>query len=134
MDQWKTIIGGGASRSELLHNYDISTKLVNNFKGALRMDQYKLIRFGANGQHDSEMETEELYNVFADPYEAVDLRRNSSVADVFEKMRKRLDELKQEVVPCWCDESSPTPGVCAGKGYSGNCDTNKPECASSDVP
>jgi len=134
VDQWSTILGGKASRSELLHNYDISTKLVKNFQGALRMDEYKLIKFGADGQQHAEMDTEELYNVINDPYERVNLRYNTTVADVFKKMRKRLNDLKLEVVPCWCDESSPNPGVCAGKGYSGNCEVNKPKCAGSETP
>jgi len=133
VNQWDTIVGGQASRHELLHNYDISTKLVRNFRGALRMDQYKLILLGSDGQSD-DAQTEELYDVIADPYETVNLRQNTTVADILEKLQTRLDDFKKEVVPCWCDESSASPGVCAGKGYTGNCDTNKPTCTSSDVP
>lgn len=131
--QWNTILGGPGSRSELLHNYDISTVLVRNFQGALRVGNYKLLRFGPlpDGGHK---QTEELYDVVADPYETLNLRNNKSMVDIFERMKARLDQFQKEVVPCWCNESSSTPGVCAGTGYIGNCDEHGPKCASSSTP
>jgi arylsulfatase B/arylsulfatase I/J len=132
IDQWKTILGGPAVREEILHNYDQSTKLVEHFKGSLRWNNFKLIRLENTSSDSIGSEFyDELYDVIAVPSETTNLFHNSSMKVVLSTIQARMDQYAAEVVPCWCDESSAMPGVCAGKGYTGNCDVHQPVCNAS---
>lgn len=153
VDQWTAITDAAApaARTELLHNFDLSTKLVKDFVGALRVGELKLVRQAVggvaddNGDVDCEAaaaaDTEDardgakhvdtLYNMTADPAEAHDLAADPAFATALASLQARLDELGKQTVPCWCDLSSAEPGKCAGTGYMGNCETNKPQCTTS---
>lgn len=162
VDQWAALTdpSAPAARTELLHNYDISSKPVKHFRGALRVGDLKLLRQlressdvagvagtdcdkkspatggagggGTMGARSGHVDM--LYNITADPSESHDLINEPALAQALTAMRARLDHFKKATVPCWCDLSSSVPGKCAGTGYTGNCDVQPASCTMSAPP
>jgi hypothetical protein len=182
VDQWGALTATGsaaAARTELLHNYDLSTRRVKGFYGALRMGTFKLVRtdtrvddsrgrggvddvecggggegalgigegasLSADGARKDAADTvalgelaapqyDSLFNVVDDPSETIDLAGQAAYAETLARLRGRMDELSAQVVPCWCDLSSPVPGECAGVGYTGDCDAQPGHCQMASPP
>ncbi|KAK7237733.1 sulfuric ester hydrolase [Aureococcus anophagefferens] len=111
VDLWPAVARGDDVRSELLHNFDTSSKPTAGFRGALRVGDLKLVLLE---KHKQTL----LYNVTADPREAADLaaRRPGDAAALLAK----LEAYGAAAVPCW-GGTGPTPNPA---NFSGDCDAH----------
>ena len=111
VDLWPAVARGDDVRSELLHNFDTSSKPTAGFRGALRVGDLKLVLLEKHKQTF-------LYNVTADPCEAADLaaRRPGDAAALLAK----LEAYGAAAVPCW-GGTGPTPNPA---NFSGDCDAH----------
>lgn len=111
VDLWPAVARGDDVRSELLHNFDTSSKPTAGFRGALRVGDLKLVLLE---KHKQTL----LYNVTADPVEAADLaaRRPGDAAALLAK----LEAYGAAAVPCW-GGTGPTPNPA---NFSGDCDAH----------
>jgi arylsulfatase A-like enzyme len=93
-DAWPTITGGKPSPHELIvHN-------VTPWSGALRMGKWKLVHNGgiqANATRGPGKNTFELYDISTDPNEKTDV--SGEHAEIFKKLRTKLEALRAEAVP-----------------------------------
>jgi hypothetical protein len=111
VDLWPAVARGDDVRSELLHNFDTSSKPTAGFRGAPRVGDLKLVLLE---KHERTF----LYNVTADPVEAADLaaRRPDDAAALLAK----LEAYGAAAAPCW-GGTGPTPNPTT---FSGDCDAH----------
>jgi arylsulfatase A-like enzyme len=109
-DAWPAIAEGKTSPHDIIvHN-------VTPWSGALRMGKWKLVHNGAiqaNAIKGPGSDTFELFDISADPNEKTDLSREH--ADIFTKLRTKLEELRAEAVPPNIPPNTPPAGFVAPK-------------------
>lgn len=93
-DAWPTIAQGEPTPHDVIvHN-------VTPWSGAIRAGRWKLVHNGsvpANATAGPEQDTWELFDIAADPSEKTDL--SGEHAEIFAKLRARLDALREAAVP-----------------------------------
>ena len=92
-DMW-AVVAEGASRP-----HDVIVHNVTPWSGALRVGDWKLVHNGAvpaNATKGPEKDTLELFHIGEDPGETTD--RSADEPELFERLRKQLQGLRQEAV------------------------------------